>query len=243
MWGLRQSANFRFKIDENYVGEPPPIEVTIFQLNDNIDKQFLRDMLLKYGPVEELCIYYHPLTNKHLGIGRVVFEAVKDAKLCVEKLNNTSVMGKILQVFLDPFGEKCKAKFDECTVEKKIEEKPVKVEEKKVVEEERKIEPKKEEKEHKEELKPPVKERESRDSRQYGRSYIRNDYATPSSSDMAYGTGSQSEFSTVSSYGSSNTTPLKWVFCILLIINISRLELNLLSESNAVHIYAITVLF
>lgn len=96
----------RFKIDPNYVGEPPSLEVTIFQLNDNIDKQFLNDMVQKFGVVEELFIYYHPMTNKHLGIGRAVFEEVKSAKACVDKLNKTSVMGKILEVFLDPFGEK-----------------------------------------------------------------------------------------------------------------------------------------
>ncbi|XP_050314928.1 histone-lysine N-methyltransferase SETD1-like isoform X3 [Anthonomus grandis grandis] len=109
----------RFKIDQNYVGEPPSIEVTIFHLNDNIDKQFLKDIVQKFGVIEELFIYYHPVTNKHLGIGRVVYEEVKSAKQCVEKLNSTSVMGKILDVFLDPFGEKCKAKFQELTSEKK----------------------------------------------------------------------------------------------------------------------------
>lgn len=86
----------RFKIDSNYVGEPPPLEVTITQLNDNIDKQFLTDMVLKFGDIEELFIYYHPFTNKHLGLARVVFQAIEGAKTCVEKLDNTSVMGKVL---------------------------------------------------------------------------------------------------------------------------------------------------
>ncbi|CAH1134174.1 unnamed protein product [Ceutorhynchus assimilis] len=109
----------RFKIDENYVGDPPSIEVTIFHLNDNIDKQFLKDIVQKFGVIEEPIIYYHPVTNKHLGIGRVVFEDVESAKQCVEKLNNTSVMGKVLDVFLDAFGKKCKEKFEELTLEKK----------------------------------------------------------------------------------------------------------------------------
>lgn len=100
------SSNSRFKIDQNYIGEPPSLEVTIFHLNDNIDKQFLSDMVQKFGHVEELFIYYHPLNSKHLGIGRVIFEDVKSAKHCVDKLNKTSVMGKLLEVFLDPFGEK-----------------------------------------------------------------------------------------------------------------------------------------
>lgn len=58
----------------------------------------------KFGPVEELFIYYHPVSNKHLGLARVVFEAIKSAAACVEKLNNTSVMGKVVHVFLDAFG-------------------------------------------------------------------------------------------------------------------------------------------
>lgn len=59
----------------------------------------------KFGVVEELYIYYHPVTNKHLGLARVMFESVKSSKQCVERLNNTSVMGKVLRVFLDAFGE------------------------------------------------------------------------------------------------------------------------------------------
>lgn len=113
----------RFKIDSNYCGEPPPLEVTFCHLNDNIDKTFLTNMVQKFGSIEELIIYYHPITNKHLGIGRVVFESTKASKVCVEKLNNTSVMGKVLRVFLDPFGEECKKMFEELTTEKKPEKK------------------------------------------------------------------------------------------------------------------------
>lgn len=61
--------------------------------------------MLKYGEVDDLCIYHHPYTNKHLGLARVIFANVKSAKDCVEKLNKTSVMGKILRVFLDAFGK------------------------------------------------------------------------------------------------------------------------------------------
>ncbi|KAE8743562.1 hypothetical protein FOCC_FOCC010809 [Frankliniella occidentalis] len=96
----------RFKIDANYVGDPPPVEITISNLNDNIDKTFLGDMVSKFGAFEELTIFYHPVTNKHLGLARVVFELTKSARACVDKLNDTSVMGKVLRVFLDPFGEK-----------------------------------------------------------------------------------------------------------------------------------------
>ncbi|XP_045466894.1 histone-lysine N-methyltransferase SETD1 [Harmonia axyridis] len=200
----------RFKIDSNYVGEPPAIEVTILQLNDNIDKHFLRDVVQKFGAIEELFIYYHPITNKHLSIGRVVFETVKSAKACVEKLNNTSVMGKILEVFLDPFGEKCKLKFDEYTAEKKLPEiiAQPKVESEK--EERIAVEFKeKQEDEHRKNEKKREREKIERD--RYGRvSFSRTDFATPSgSSDLGYGTG-PSEFST--NYGSTNTTPVGFEF-------------------------------
>lgn len=109
----------RFKIDEYYIGEPPAIEITITNLNDNIDKPFLSDLLAKCGTYTELYIYYHPVTNKHLGIARIVFENVRSARICVERLNGTSVMGKVLNVFKDPFGEECKRAIEEKTSEKK----------------------------------------------------------------------------------------------------------------------------
>lgn len=162
-------------------------------------------MVQKFGVVEELFIYYHPQTNKHLGIGRAVFESIESAKDCVEKLNDTSVMGQKLEVFLDPFGEKCKKKFEDYTVEKKAPvavENTTKVEEKKV-EEDKKVGKEKDSKDPVDDVK--IKKERERDRDRY-RGY-RNDFATPSSSDMGYGTAS-SEFST--NYGSAGTTPLTY---------------------------------
>ncbi|KAK4878406.1 hypothetical protein RN001_010912 [Aquatica leii] len=203
----------RFKIDANYVGEPPPLEVTISHLNDNIDKQFLTDIVQKFGAIEDLFIYYHPYTNKHLGLGRVIFETTEGSKACVERLNNSSVMGKILQVFLDPFGEKCKKLFDELTAEKK----PVVVEEKvaKVVEVEVKIEEEKKKVEKVVKDKDVIikdeefrKDKDRSKERTYNRILVQNrsDY-TPSSSDMGYGTA-PSDFG----YGSANSTPLAYEY-------------------------------
>ena len=87
------------------MGIPPAVEVTISNINDNIDRDFLAEIVSKYGQVEELYIYYHPVTKKHLGLARVVFDNPAHAKLCVQKLNGTSVMGQKLLVFLDAFGE------------------------------------------------------------------------------------------------------------------------------------------
>ena len=70
----------RMIIDDAYVGEPPKVEVTMDNLNDNIDRQFLMEKLKKFGEWEELHIDYHPVNEKHLGLARIVFKQVKSAK-------------------------------------------------------------------------------------------------------------------------------------------------------------------
>ncbi|XP_067339263.1 histone-lysine N-methyltransferase SETD1B-A isoform X3 [Channa argus] len=95
----------KFKIDECYIGPVPPKEVTFARLNDNIREGFLTDMCKKFGEIEEVEILYNPKNNKHLGIAKVVFETVKAAKMAVQSLHNTSVMGNIIHVELDPKGE------------------------------------------------------------------------------------------------------------------------------------------
>ena len=103
------------------MGEPPKVEVTIENLNDNVDKHFLGQMIAKFGVVEVMDIYYHPKTQKHLGLSRLVFEKVKSAKECVDHLHGRSVMGKQLNCYLDPFGSSCKKMFDDLTSERKLE--------------------------------------------------------------------------------------------------------------------------
>ncbi|XP_052738940.1 histone-lysine N-methyltransferase SETD1 isoform X2 [Bicyclus anynana] len=122
IWNKIEPADLpvpRFRIDKNYVGIPPQLEVTIANLNDNIDKAFLSDMINKVGPYEELTIFYHPLTNRHLGLARVVFQDVKHSKICIEKYNGKSVMGQVLELLHDPFGKKCQEMFDDKTMERK----------------------------------------------------------------------------------------------------------------------------
>ncbi|MEQ2180457.1 Histone-lysine N-methyltransferase SETD1B-A [Goodea atripinnis] len=95
----------KFKIDEFYVGPVPPKEVTFARLNDNIREGFLTDMCKKFGEIEEVEILYNPKNKKHLGIAKVVFENVKSAKVAIQSLHNTSVMGNIIHVELDPKGK------------------------------------------------------------------------------------------------------------------------------------------
>ncbi|KAI1882396.1 hypothetical protein AGOR_G00250260 [Albula goreensis] len=95
----------KFKIDECYVGRVPPKEVTFAKLNDNVGEKFLTDMCKKYGDIEQVQILYNPKNKRHLGIAKVVFGSVRAAKDAVQNLHNTSVMGNIIHVELDPRGE------------------------------------------------------------------------------------------------------------------------------------------
>lgn len=81
------------------------MEITITNLNDNVNRTFLESLLRKYGAVEECCIYYHPKTKKHLGTARVTFFEAKAARLCKEKLDNASIMGNLVHVIEDAFGK------------------------------------------------------------------------------------------------------------------------------------------
>ncbi|XP_060864602.1 histone-lysine N-methyltransferase SETD1B-A-like isoform X1 [Metopolophium dirhodum] len=108
----------KFKLDRNYIGQRPEVEVTFSNLNDNIDKVFLTDLVVKFGKIELLQIFYHPVTKKHLGLAKIIFEEASSARHCVQRLNDTSVMGKVVSVFLDPFASECKSMFGKMTEEK-----------------------------------------------------------------------------------------------------------------------------
>ena len=115
----------KFKIDENYVGEPPKVEVTVENMNDNIDEHFLRRLVEKCGLIENLTIYYHPVTGKHLGLAHLCFEEVKSAKNCCEFLHGKSVMGQVLSCLMDPLAKSCIKTYTDLTEEKKPEPLPL----------------------------------------------------------------------------------------------------------------------
>lgn len=98
------------------------MEVTIENLNDNVDQHFLHSLIAKFGAVEEMVIHYHPISRKHLGLARLVFEQVSSAKACVASLHSKSVMGKCLNCYIDPFGRSCRQMFQDLTADKKPEE-------------------------------------------------------------------------------------------------------------------------
>ncbi|CAG5119010.1 unnamed protein product, partial [Candidula unifasciata] len=103
----------RWKYDQYYVGTPPAKEVTFSNLNDNISRDFLENMVKGFGRIEDVKIYYHPKNKKHMGIGKVVFAQSKSAKECVEKLHRTTKMGIAMNVVLDTMGKERQRLIDE----------------------------------------------------------------------------------------------------------------------------------
>ncbi|XP_074525821.1 histone-lysine N-methyltransferase SETD1B-A-like [Halichoeres trimaculatus] len=95
----------KFKVDEWYIGPVPPKEVTFSKLNDNVKEAFLTNMCNKHGNVEEVEVFYNPKNKKHLGIAKVVFDTVRAANKAVQHLHQSSVMGNIIHVEIDPKGE------------------------------------------------------------------------------------------------------------------------------------------
>lgn len=108
-WCNTHPNSLFLQIDECYIGPVPPKEVTFARLNDNIREGFLTDMCKKFGDIEEVEILYNPKNKKHLGVAKVVFESVKAAKVAVQSLHETSVMGNIIHVELDPKGKHVRA--------------------------------------------------------------------------------------------------------------------------------------
>ncbi|XP_033627405.1 histone-lysine N-methyltransferase SETD1A-like [Asterias rubens] len=102
----------KFKYDKHYVGELPPKQITITNLNDNVRDAFLRNMCEKYGTIEDINICFNPKTRKHLGLASVTFSTTRAARQAVMELNRTSVMGKIIIVQIDAGGTECERIYD-----------------------------------------------------------------------------------------------------------------------------------
>ncbi|XP_067683254.1 histone-lysine N-methyltransferase SETD1B-A-like [Haliotis asinina] len=122
IWSRKEVADLpvpRFKYDCYYVGTPPAKEITFRNLNDNINKDFLENMCKTFGKIEECKIYYHPKTKKHMGIGKVMFTSSKAARMCAEKLNQTSQMGNIITVVIDTMGRERSRIIEEMLAEPK----------------------------------------------------------------------------------------------------------------------------
>ncbi|CAD5120818.1 DgyrCDS9376 [Dimorphilus gyrociliatus] len=92
------------KEDDCYVGPLLRREVTIVNLNNNIDLKFLNNMARDYKILNSK-IYFHPNTGKHLGIAKIAFSLLCEAQDFVEKFDGKPQMGLKIHVFFDPKGK------------------------------------------------------------------------------------------------------------------------------------------
>ncbi|CAH1233887.1 SETD1B [Branchiostoma lanceolatum] len=127
MWRRNEPADLpvpKFKVDDFYVGSPPRRQITFSNLNDNINSGFLQEMCKKFGTIEEMKIYHHPKTRKHLGLAKVVFATTTAAKDASNKLHRTSVMGNIISVQIDSKGKLREQMYDSLVHNKPTPEAP-----------------------------------------------------------------------------------------------------------------------
>ncbi|GMR57629.1 hypothetical protein PMAYCL1PPCAC_27824, partial [Pristionchus mayeri] len=95
-------ANMR--VDDDFTGIPPKREVTISNLNDNVNEKFLSDLAINQKtPPEEVIVFYDPRSGKHLTMALILFKNSKTARLFVEQNNGSSLMGQTVTCRLDPF--------------------------------------------------------------------------------------------------------------------------------------------
>ncbi len=90
---------FDFQVDKNYVGALPETTIRFGCLNDNVNRQFLRELCSKFGKIEECKVYYDIKSKKHLGTGKITFSSSSSARQAVSQLDGSSVMEKIKRVY------------------------------------------------------------------------------------------------------------------------------------------------
>ncbi|GMR55322.1 hypothetical protein PMAYCL1PPCAC_25517, partial [Pristionchus mayeri] len=91
-------------VDDDYIGISPKREVTISNLNDNVNQKFLCDLANNQKmPPEEVIVFYDPRSGKHLTMALILFKNSKSARLFVEENNGASLMGQPVTCRLDPF--------------------------------------------------------------------------------------------------------------------------------------------
>ncbi|VDO20687.1 unnamed protein product [Haemonchus placei] len=91
-----------FTIDRNTVFYPK-VEVTLFKLNDNVNKTFLQQLAAKIAPPVDLEVFYHPVTKKHMGMAMIVFTTFAEAHKFVLEYNGKSIMGGQVICCHDPY--------------------------------------------------------------------------------------------------------------------------------------------
>ena len=79
----------------------PRDTIRFSNLNDNIDRKFLHELCEVYGDIIEYKVYFDPQNNKHMGTGKVVFDANTNADQVVSLMDGRSVMGNEIKAWID----------------------------------------------------------------------------------------------------------------------------------------------
>lgn len=106
----------KFKYDKWSVGSPPMKSIFIYGLNDNINQEFLTSIFQPHGSIDQLKVYYHPKSRKHLGIAFVSFSKSSVTKEILAKYHGTQIMGNTVTIKPDPL----------CQITKKVLDKLIK---------------------------------------------------------------------------------------------------------------------
>ncbi|KIH65409.1 hypothetical protein ANCDUO_04272 [Ancylostoma duodenale] len=91
-----------FTVDRNTVFYPK-VEVAMFELNDNVNKAFLKQLANKVAPPIDLDVFYHPVTKKHMGMAMIVFPTFQEARKFVQEYNGKAIMGSQVSCCHDPY--------------------------------------------------------------------------------------------------------------------------------------------
>ncbi|XGW16146.1 hypothetical protein V3C99_001526 [Haemonchus contortus] len=105
-----------FTIDRNTVFYPK-VEVTLFKLNDNVNKTFLQQLAAKIAPPVDLEVFYHPVTKKHMGMAMIVFTTFAEAHKFVLEYNGKSIMGGQVICCHDPYFTLLSQRYEDTTGE------------------------------------------------------------------------------------------------------------------------------
>ena len=83
------------------MGPLPENTIRFGGLNDNVNRQFLKELCSKFGKIEECKVYYDIKSKKHLGTGKITFSSSSAARQAIAELDGSSVMGDIIRVSID----------------------------------------------------------------------------------------------------------------------------------------------
>lgn len=109
-----QLAPVAFKIDDQYVAEPPPREVSFFGLAPSVTRAVLDKACKVYGELAQMKIYVNEDNGHSVGIARVVYTRAQHALSCVQRCTtqHRQLLGESARCLIDRRGAAAKETYD-----------------------------------------------------------------------------------------------------------------------------------